>query len=94
MKVEWKDWNGTGNVWGYTPKKYWPVNPEELLMLRAYAPYVSYQLQTDEHGMPQLPIVLGTEKPDAIVYGTDYRNGTQHDPLWGTGRLVRNYRNP
>ena len=87
QKVEWKDWNGTGNVWGYTPKKYWPINTEELLTLRAYAPYTSY-VMTDSHGMPQLPIVLGTEKPDAIVYGTDYRNGTQHDPLWGTGRLV------
>ena len=87
QKVEWKDWNGTGNVWGYTPKKYWPINSEELLTLRAYAPYTSY-VRTDAHGMPQLPVVLGTEKPDAIVYGTDYRNGTQHDPLWGTGRLV------
>ena len=79
QKVEWKDWNGTGNIWGYTPKKYWPTNSAELLTLRAYAPYVSYQLQTDEHGMPQLPVV---------VAATDYRNGTQHDPLWGTGRLV------
>lgn len=90
QKVEWKDWNGTGigtEVWGYTPKKYWPINTEELLTLRAYAPYTSY-VMTDSHGMPQLPIVLGTEKPDAIVYGTDYRNGTQHDPLWGTGRVV------
>lgn len=90
QKVEWKDWNGTGNgteVWGYTPKKYWPINTDELLTLRAYAPYTSY-VMTDSHGMPQLPIVLGTEKSDDIVYGTDYRNGTQHDPLWGTGRLV------
>ncbi len=81
QKVEWKDWNGTGigtEVWGYTPKKYWPINTEELLTLRAYAPYTSY-VMTDSHGMPQLPIV---------VADTDYRNGTQHDPLWGTGRLV------
>ena len=81
QKVEWKDWNGTGEdteVWGYTPKKYWPVNPEELLMLRAYAPYSSY-VMTDEHGMPQLPVVVDKD---------DYHNGTQHDPLWGTGRLV------
>lgn len=78
QKVEWKDWNGTGEVWGYTPKKYWPINTDELLTLRAYAPYTSY-VMTDEHGMPQLPIV---------VADTDYRNGTQHDPLWGTGRVV------
>jgi len=79
QKVEWKDWNGTGTeVWGYTPKKYWPTNAEELLTLRAYAPYTSY-VMTDVHGMPQLPVV---------VEATDYRNGTQHDPLWGTGRLV------
>jgi hypothetical protein len=37
--------------------------------------------------MPQLPVVLGTKTTDAL-YGTDYHNGTQHDPLWGTGRLV------
>ena len=79
QKVEWKNWNGTGNVWGYTPKKYWPINTEDLLTLRAYAPYVSYQLQTDVHGMPQLPVVVDKD---------DYHNGTQHDPLWGTGRLV------
>lgn len=88
QKVEWKDWNGTGTkVWGYTPKKYWPINPEELLTLRAYAPYASY-VMTDEHGMPLLPVVLGTKTSDDVVYGTDYHNGTQHDPLWGTGRLV------
>ena len=82
QKVEWKDWNGTGNVntyvWGYTPKKYWPTNAEELLTLRAYAPYTSY-VMTDVHGMPQLPVVVDKD---------DYHNGTQHDPLWGTGRLV------
>ena len=79
QKVEWKNWNGTGNVWGYTPTKYWPINAAELLTLRAYAPYVSYNLQTDANGMPMLPVVV---KED------DYHNGTQHDPLWGTGRLV------
>ena len=79
QKVEWKNWNGTGNVWGYTPTKYWPINAAELLTLRAYAPYVSYNLQTDANGMPLLPVVV---KED------DYHNGTQHDPLWGTGRLV------
>ena len=76
----------SGGVWSYTPKKYWPINQEELLTLRAYAPYTSY-VMTDEHGMPQLPVVLGTKTTDAL-YGTDYHNGTQHDPLWGTGRLV------
>lgn len=79
QKVEWKNWNGTGNVWGYTPTKYWPINAAELLTLRAYAPYVSYNLQTDANGMPLLPVVVKND---------DYRNGTQHDPLWGTGRLV------
>ena len=79
QKVEWKNWNGTGNVWGYTPTKYWPINAAELLTLRAYAPYVSYNLQTDANGMPMLPVVVKND---------DYHNGTQHDPLWGTGRLV------
>lgn len=82
QKVEYKD-----GLWTYTPKKYWPINPEELLTLRAYAPYTSY-VMTDEHGMPLLPVVLGTETRGDVVYGTDYHNGTQHDPLWGTGRLV------
>ena len=77
----------SGGVWTYTPKKYWPINQEELLTLRAYAPYTSY-VMTDVHGMPQLPVVLGTETRGDVVYGTDYHNGVQHDPLWGTGRLV------
>ena len=77
----------SGGVWGYTPKKYWPINQEELLTLRAYAPYTSY-VMTDVHGMPQLPVVLGTTTKNARLYGNDYHEGTQHDPLWGTGRLV------
>lgn len=80
-------WDVDKEVWTYTPKKYWPINQEELLTLRAYAPYTSY-VMTDEHGMPQLPVVLGTRTADTRIYGTDYHNGTQHDPLWGTGRLV------
>ena len=77
----------SGGVWSYTPKKYWPINQEELLTLRAYAPYTSY-VMTDEHGMPQLPVVLGTTTKNARLYGNDYHEGSQHDPLWGTGRLV------
>lgn len=77
----------SGGVWTYTPKKYWPINQEELLTLRAYAPYTSY-VMTDVHGMPQLPVVLGTATKNARLYGNDYHEGTQHDPLWGTGRLV------
>ena len=77
----------SGGVWSYTPKKYWPINQEELLTLRAYAPYTSY-VMTDVHGMPQLPVVLGTTTKNARLYGNDYHEGTQHDPLWGTGRLV------
>lgn len=80
-------WDGTRTIWTYTPKKYWPINQEELLTLRAYAPYTSY-VMTDVHGMPQLPVVLGTRTVDTRVYGTDYHEGTQHDPLWGTGRLL------
>lgn len=70
--------NSTGQ-WTYSPSKYWPLKANEKLTLRAYAPYVSYQLQTDANGMPWLPVV---------VTKYDYQNGTQHDPLWGTGRLV------
>lgn len=80
-------WDGTRTIWTYTPKKYWPINRDELLTLRAYAPYTSY-VMTDEHGMPQLPVVLGTATKNARLYGNDYHEGTQHDPLWGTGRLV------
>lgn len=75
QKVEYK--NGQ---WTYSPTKYWPLDASEKLTFRAYAPYVSYELQMNETtGLPWLPVVV-TE--------TDYRNGTQHDPLWGTGRLV------
>jgi len=66
--------------WTYTPYKYWPLRSDEKLTFRAYAPYVPYNLLTDDKGMPQLPV---------IVTADDYHNGTQHDPLWGTGRLVQ-----
>ena len=69
----------SGGQWSYSPSKYWPLNDNEKLTFRAYAPYVSYGLQTDNHGMPMLPVVVKAD---------DYQNGTQHDPLWGTGRLV------
>ena len=77
QKVEYKNENG---LWTYSPSKYWPLNNEEKLTFRAYAPYVSYQLQTDGNGMPWLPVVVTKD---------DYHNGTQHDPLWGTGKLVQ-----
>ena len=71
--VEYKD-----SKWTYSPAKYWPLNADEKLTLRAYAPYVSYQLQTDPTtGLPLLPVVVKAD---------DYQNGTQHDPLWGTAR--------
>ncbi len=73
QRVEYK--NGQ---WTYSPSKYWPLADNEKLTFRAYAPYVSYQLQTDATtGLPMLPVV---------VTANDYRNGTQHDPLWGTAR--------
>ena len=65
--------------WTYTPAKYWPLNPGDMLTLRAYAPYSSYMMTDDDTGMPLLPVVVSEQ---------DYRNDTQHDPLWGTGRLV------
>ena len=64
--------------WTYEPSKYWPLNADEKLTFRAYAPYVSYQLQTDETtGLPMLPVVVTKD---------DYHNGKQHDPLWGTSK--------
>ena len=72
QKVEYDD---VTSKWGYSPRKYWPQDPSERLTLRAYAPYTNY-LVTDAHGMPLLPVT---------VKATDYANGTQHDPLWGTG---------
>ena len=54
-------------AWTYNPPKYWPKNQAELLTFRAYAPYVSYNLPTDNNGMPQLPVIVGDD---------DYHNGT------------------
>lgn len=68
----------SGAYWTYSPTKYWPLADNEKLTLRAYAPYVSYQLQTHATtGLPLLPVVVDPK---------DYHNGTQHDPLWGTGK--------
>ena len=66
-------------AWTYNPPKYWPKNQAELLTFRAYAPYVSYNLPTDNNGMPQLPVIVSDD---------DYHNGTQHDPVWGTGKFA------
>lgn len=85
QKVEYKN-----DLWTYSPSKYWPLNDDDKLTFRAYAPYVSYQLQTNATtGLPMLPVVLGTEMRETVLYGTDYHSGTQHDPLWGTGKLVQ-----
>ena len=70
-------YNNSTDQWTYSPTKYWPLNASEKLTLRAYAPYVSYQLQTDANGMPWMPVVVTKD---------DYHNGTQHDPLWGTSK--------
>jgi hypothetical protein len=70
------------SLWTYSPTKYWPLQASHKLTFRAYAPYVSYQLQNDKYGMPMLPVV---------VAASDYHNGTQHDPLWGTnGESAKN----
>ena len=74
QKVEYDDETST---WGYTPSKYWPINPIEKLTFRAYAPYTNYLMLDATTGLPLLPVV---------VKGDDYGNGTQHDPLWGTGK--------
>ncbi len=74
QKVEWKS-----TKWDYSPSKYWPLNSSEKLTFRAYAPYTDY-IKTDANGMPQLPVV---------VKATDYHDGTQHDPLFGTGKLLQ-----
>ena len=65
--------------WTYSPSKYWPLNPAEMLTFRAYAPYTDY-VKTDASGMPQLPVVVKND---------DYHKGTQHDPLFGTGKLLQ-----
>lgn len=75
QKVEWKS-----TKWDYSPSKYWPLDSEEKLTFRAYAPYTDYLLEDETTGMPMLPVVV---KKD------DYNNGSQHDPLWGTGRRVQ-----
>ena len=74
QKVEY-----VNSKWTYTPTKYWPLDPNEKLTFRAYAPYTNYLVIDELTGMPQLPVVVAS---------TDYHNNTQHDPLWGTGRLV------
>lgn len=76
QKVEWKKWDGNVNSWNYTPSKYWPLNSEEKLTFRAYAPYTDYLVE-DGNGMPMLPVVVKSD---------DYHKGTQHDPLFGTGK--------
>ena len=76
QKVEYVYTSADQGYWTYSPSKYWPLNPEEKLTFRAYAPYTDY-IVTDDNGMPQLPVMVDKD---------DYHNGSQHDPLWGTGK--------
>ena len=76
QKVEYIRTSVDQGYWTYSPSKYWPLNPEEKLTFRAYAPYTDY-IVTDNKGMPQLPVMVDKD---------DYHNGSQHDPLWGTGK--------
>ncbi|MBO7067154.1 MAG: fimbrillin family protein [Bacteroidaceae bacterium] len=80
QKVEWD-----GSKWDYTPSKYWPMDPNEKLTFRAYAPYTNYLMTDAATGFPLLPVVVDKD---------DYHNGTQHDPLWGTGRLIQGDTDP
>ncbi len=79
MRNQKVTWDATDGAWGYAPVKYWPQDPTEKLTFRAYAPYADYLLTDATTGMPLLPVVVTKD---------DYHNGTQHDPLWGTGRSV------
>jgi len=78
QQVVWSTASPSTGSWQYSPTKYWPLDPDDMLTLRAYAPYTGYMV-TDDKGMPQLPVVVSAQ---------DYHNDTQHDPLWGTGKLV------
>jgi len=85
QKVEYIATQSTPH-WTYAPTKYWPLEPDEKLTLRAYAPYVSYDLLTtptdgtaSDRGTPYLPVVVKAD---------DYCNNSQHDPLWGTSNYV------
>ena len=64
--------------WNYTPSKYWPLTASDKLTFRAYAPYTA-DMAYDAKGMPLLPVTVAS---------TDFHDGTQHDPLWGTGRVA------
>ena len=75
MRNQKVEYNTTTSRWTYAPTKYWPMDPDEKLTFRAYAPYSDYLL-TDGKGMPELPVVVTKD---------DYHNNTQHDPLWGSG---------
>ena len=86
QKVEWKAWDGPENpeTWNYTPSKYWPLNSSHKLTFRAYAPYVNYIFETSDPAAPAT-YIAGMPLLPVVVAGDDYANGTQHDPLWGTG---------
>ena len=86
QKVEWKAWDGPENpeTWNYTPSKYWPLNSSHKLTFRAYAPYANYVFETSDPAAPAT-YIAGMPLLPVVVAGDDYANGTQHDPLWGTG---------
>ncbi|MBQ7470927.1 MAG: fimbrillin family protein, partial [Prevotella sp.] len=78
MRNQKVTWDAGTSTWGYSPTKYWPLDPDEKLTFRAYAPYANY-LVTDSKGMPMLPVT---------VRSYDYCTNNQQDPLWGTSNYV------
>ena len=87
QKVEWKAWDGPENpeTWNYTPSKYWPLNSSHKLTFRAYAPYANYNVFKTSDPAAPATYIAGMPLLPVVVAGDDYANGTQHDPLWGTG---------
>ena len=84
MRNQKVEWDATADVpaWTYSPAKYWPLKNDEMLTLRAYAPYIPYMVLTPQEvvetqGTPYLPV---------IVRADDYCRNRQQDPLWGTSR--------
>ena len=82
QKVEYIRTSVDQGYWTYSPSKYWPLNPEEKLTFRAYAPYTDY-IVTDNKGIAigdkfqryAFNINLDQDLGKWVKYGTSTRYG-------------------
>ena len=65
----------SGTVWGYSPLKYWPNNPDDKVSFFAYAPYIESQTAVGS----KLPFKVATDVDNQVDLSWSTSNTTDLD---------------